>query len=81
MEVHTASDLHRKQWPDETLHEYIQNFMDLTEKAKFMPVITEVKTEVNESLNKGHMIQTEESILYLMADPEITIIQKGYTEG
>ena len=32
-EVHAASDLHRKQWPAETLQEYIQNFTDLTEKA------------------------------------------------
>ena len=30
--VHTSSDLHRKQRPDETLQEYIQNFTDLTEK-------------------------------------------------
>ena len=28
-----ASDLHCKQWPDETLQEYIKNFTDLTEKA------------------------------------------------
>ena len=33
MEVHTASKLHHKWRPDETLHEYIQNFTDLTEKA------------------------------------------------
>ena len=33
MEVHAASDLHRKLQPDETLQEYIQNFTDLTEKA------------------------------------------------
>ena len=32
-EVHAASDLHRKQRPDQTLQEYIQNFTDLTEKA------------------------------------------------
>ena len=32
-EVHAASDLHRKQRPDETLQEYILNFMDLTEKG------------------------------------------------
>ena len=32
-EVHAASNLHRKQWPDGTLQEYIQNFTDLTEKA------------------------------------------------
>ena len=31
--VHAASDLHCKQWPDKTLQEYIQNFIDLTEKA------------------------------------------------
>ena len=30
--VHTASDLHHKQRPDETLQEYIQNFTDLTKK-------------------------------------------------
>ena len=34
MEVHTASDLHRKLCPDEILQEYIQNFTDLTEEAK-----------------------------------------------
>ena len=28
-----ANDLHRKQWPDETLQECFQNFTDLTEKA------------------------------------------------
>ena len=33
MEVHVAGNLHRKQWPDETFQEYIQNFTDLTEKA------------------------------------------------
>ena len=33
IEVHTTSDLHDKQRPDETLQEYIQNFTDLTEKA------------------------------------------------
>ena len=33
MELHTASDLHWKQWPDETLQQYIQNFTDLTEKT------------------------------------------------
>ena len=32
-EVHAASDLHQQQRPDEALQEYIQNFMDLTEKA------------------------------------------------
>ena len=32
-EVHTASDLHHKQREDETLQEYIQNFIDLTEMA------------------------------------------------
>ena len=32
IEVHTASDLHRKQWPDKTLQEYVQNFTDLTKK-------------------------------------------------
>ena len=32
MEVNEASGLHRKQWLDETLQEYIQNFADLTEK-------------------------------------------------
>ena len=32
-EVHAASHLHCKQWPDETLQEFIQNFTDLTEKA------------------------------------------------
>ena len=31
-EVHTASDLHHKQRPDETLQEYIQNCTNLTEK-------------------------------------------------
>ena len=30
-EVQAASDLHRKQWPDQTLQEYSQNFTDLTE--------------------------------------------------
>ena len=35
-EVHTASDLHWKQRPDETLQEYIKNFTDLTEKAMEM---------------------------------------------
>ena len=33
IEVHAASDLHRKQWPGQTLQEYIQNFTDLTEKV------------------------------------------------
>ena len=33
MESHAASNLHCKQRPDETLQEYIQKFMDLTEKA------------------------------------------------
>ena len=33
MEVHTASDLHRKQWPDENLQEYIQDLTELIEKA------------------------------------------------
>ena len=33
MEVHAANDLHRKQWPDETLQVYIKHFTDLTEKA------------------------------------------------
>ena len=28
-----ASDLHRKQQPDKTLQEYIQNFIDFTEKV------------------------------------------------
>ena len=32
-ELHVASDLHRKQWPDETLQEYIQKFTHLTEEA------------------------------------------------
>ena len=32
-EVHTASDLHRKQWPDKTSQEYTPNFTDFTEKA------------------------------------------------
>ena len=32
-EVHTVSDLHCKQRPNETLQEYIQNFTDLTKKA------------------------------------------------
>ena len=32
-EVHTVSDLHRKQQPDKTLQEYIHNFTNLTEKA------------------------------------------------
>ena len=33
IEVHAASDLHRKQWPDEILKKYIQNFIDLNEKT------------------------------------------------
>ena len=33
MEVHAASDLQRKQRPEETVQEYIKNFTDLTEKA------------------------------------------------
>ena len=33
-EVHVAIDLHRKQGPDETLKEYIQNFADLPVKEK-----------------------------------------------
>ena len=33
MEVHTACDLHCKQRLDETLYEYIQNLIDLTEQA------------------------------------------------
>ena len=33
MEVYAASDLNGKQWPEETLQEYIQNFTDLTDKA------------------------------------------------
>ena len=32
-EVYVTGDLHIKQSPDETLQKYIQNFMDLTEKA------------------------------------------------
>ena len=32
-EVHAANDLHRKQWPHETLQEYIRNLTDLTEQA------------------------------------------------
>ena len=32
-EVHATSNLYHKQCPDETLQEYIQNFMDLIEKA------------------------------------------------
>ena len=32
-EVHTASDPHGKQQPDETLQEYIQNVMSLIEEA------------------------------------------------
>ena len=32
-EAHIASGLHRKQRPDKTLQEYIQDFTDLTEKA------------------------------------------------
>ena len=32
MEVHTASDLHQKQRPDETFLESIQNFTNLNEK-------------------------------------------------
>ena len=32
-EVHGVSNLYHKQWPDENLQEYIQNFTDLTEKA------------------------------------------------
>ena len=32
-EVHAASDLHRKQWPDETFQKYIHDYTDLTEKT------------------------------------------------
>ena len=32
-EVHAASNLHRKQFSDGTLQEFIQNFTNLTEKA------------------------------------------------
>ena len=32
-EVTATSYLHRKQWPDKTLQEYIQNCTDITEKA------------------------------------------------
>ena len=31
MEVHTVSDLQWKQWPDETLQEYIQNIQNFTD--------------------------------------------------
>ena len=31
--LHAAGDLHRKQWLDKTLQEYIQNFEDLPEKT------------------------------------------------
>ena len=30
---HAASDFHRKQQPDKTLQEYMQNFTDFTEKV------------------------------------------------
>ena len=33
MDVHATSDLHHKKQPDKTLHEYIQNFTDLTEEV------------------------------------------------
>ena len=33
IEVHAASDVHRKQWPDKTLQKFIQNIIDLAEKA------------------------------------------------
>ena len=36
MELHTASDLHCKQRPDETLQECIHTFMDLTEIAMWI---------------------------------------------
>ena len=32
-EAHAASDLYGKQWTDETLQDYIQNCIDLTEKS------------------------------------------------
>ena len=32
-DIHGVNDLHRKQCPDGTLHGYIQNFTDLTNKA------------------------------------------------
>ena len=30
-QVHAASNLHHKQWPDKMLQEYIQKFPDLTD--------------------------------------------------
>ena len=43
-----------------------------------IPVMIEVMTEDKEILDKGHMTETKEVILYLEADPEVTIIQEGH---
>ena len=45
-----------------------------------IPVTIEGMTEVEEILEKGHMIETEEGILYLKADPEVTAIQEQHIE-
>ena len=39
-ELHAASDLHQKQRPDDRLQEYIQDFMDVTEKAMGITQLT-----------------------------------------
>ena len=50
------------------------------EVTGIIPVMTQVMTEVEEILDKGHMIETEEGSLHCKRDPEITIIQEGHTE-
>ena len=37
-------------------------------------------TEVEENLDKGHMIETKEGIPYLEADPQTSIIQEAHTK-
>ena len=40
----------------------------------------EVMTEGEDILYEGHIIETEDGILHSEANPEVTIIQEGYTK-
>ena len=60
----------------------ILSFTDLdAEVAEIIPVMTEVMTEAEVILHKGHMIETGKCILDLEVDSEVIIIPDGYTEG
>ena len=48
--------------------------------VEIIPAMTEVMMKVEEILDKGHMIETEEDIIHSEADPEVKIFQEGHTK-